>query len=226
LEKLIPFLIVLKDDSVSVGRWIQVHSSFVTAAATFIIAAFTWALWWATRKLGKISQEQARDLKDSIAVAQRAADAAEKSANVLPAIERAYVFSNIKLDREIKIGDEEFNAVLYLKNHGKTPAIIKEIGFMGYSPNTQSRPLHIHHPVDSILGSGDEFEENSYWFAIKESDWDELITTKPQIKFFCIGYVKYMTVFGEEDWHAFYWEFYTPYNRFVLVQSEELNHDT
>jgi len=159
---------------------------------------------------------------------QKAANAADASAKALPIMERAYIFSNIKIDRKIEVGAKEFNAVLYLKNHGKTPAIIKEIGFMGYKEPSDDpiRELHIHHPIDSIIGSGDEFEEDHYWFVIKETDWHTLITTKPQIKFFCLGYVKYITVFGEEDCHAFYWEFYVPDLRFVLVQSEELNHNT
>jgi hypothetical protein len=157
---------------------------------------------------------------------QLAANAAKQSADALNAAERAYVFSNIKINKEINLEDKEFYAILYLRNDGKTPAIITEIGFMGYSPNVPCKPLHIHQPIDSIIGSNDEVKEDRFWFHIKESDWQTLITTNPQVKFFCIGYVKYITIFGEKDCNPFYWEFYAPDLRFILVQSEKLNHDT
>lgn len=158
---------------------------------------------------------------------KKAADAAKDSADALPAIERAYVFSNIEINKDMSDPDtvRDFEAELWLKNHGKTPAIIKEIGFGGHCPANPFNKLHIHHPIESIVGSGDEVYETRYWFPITGSDWLALIDTKPTIKFFCIGYIKYITVFGEEDCHPFYWEFDGPSKRFVLVQSEKLNHD-
>jgi hypothetical protein len=79
----------------SVSIWIESNSDFVTAAATIAIAFFTWTLYRATRKLWKVSQEQSRDMKDSLAIAQEAADAAKDSARVardtLTSTRRAFI---------------------------------------------------------------------------------------------------------------------------------------
>jgi hypothetical protein len=226
LDKLVLFLVIFKDAAVSVGKWIETHSAFVVAAATVAIAAFTWNLVRANKKLWKIAQEQSKHMETSIGVAKKAAEAAEKSADALPIMERAYVFSNIKINKDMSDPDtvRDFEAELWLKNHGKTPAIIKEIGFGGHYPTNPFNKLHIHHPIDSIIGSGDEVYETRYRFPITGNDWFDFIDTKPKIRFFCIGYIKYITVFGEEDCHPFYWEFDGPSKRFVLVQSEKLNH--
>lgn len=213
---------------ISISMWIEKHNGFLAAAATVAIAAFTWNLVRATKKLWKVAQEQSIDMKDSIVASQKAAKAAQDSADALPTIERAYIFSNIKINKDMSDPDtiRDFEAELWLKNHGKTPAIIKEIGFGGHYPTNPFNKLHIHHPIDSIIGSGDEAYETRYWFPITGNDWFDFIDTKPKIKFFCIGYIKYITVFGEEDCHPFYWEFDGPSKRFVLVQSEKLNHAT
>jgi hypothetical protein len=237
LEKLIPFLIILKDAAVSVGRWIQVHSAFVTAAATFAIAAFTWALWWATRRLWKASLEQSRDMKTSLKIAQEAADAAKDSADALPIMERAYIFSKVIPSRKIEIFHEGFDydkgleAVLYLINHGKTPAIIKEIAFYGYeydSPiNDKLVVMNVHAPRESFIGHDEECEEDSYGFISMTKDkWIDLCTIPHKFFVYCIGYVKYATIFGEEHCHCFCWEFDGPTGKFILSPNNRLNYDT
>ena len=165
--------------------WIDTNSDLVTAAATAVIAIFTFSLWWATYRMMKVVREQSIDMKDSIVAAQKAARAAQDSANALPAIERAYVFSNIKVKKDMSDPDtvRDFEAELWLKNHGKTPAIIKEIGFGGHYPTNPFNKLHIHHPIDSIIGSGDEVYETRYWFPITGNDWFDFIKTKPKTKF-------------------------------------------
>jgi hypothetical protein len=85
-----------KNAAVFACKWIEDHSDFVTAAASATIALFTLTLWWATRKLWKVSQEQSRDMKESLRIAQEAADAAKDSAQVakttLTSTQRAFVF--------------------------------------------------------------------------------------------------------------------------------------
>jgi hypothetical protein len=131
LDKLISFLFIFKDAIVSVGRWIETHSDFVSAAATIAIAAFTLTLWWATRRLWKVSQEQSRDMKTSLDIALKTANAAQKSAEVaeiaLHVAERAYLsISNFEL-RHFKI-DDNVEIIYQIKNVGRTPAkIIKSL---------------------------------------------------------------------------------------------------
>jgi len=205
------------------------YSPIVVTLATVAIAIFTYTLWQATSGLFKVALGQFKDTKTSIAIAKQAAEAAQKSADALPIMERAYIFSNIKIVGNMSDPHavSNFVAELWIKNHGKTPAIIKEIGYGGHYPTKPFDKLHIHHPIESIIGSGNEVKEDQYWFPITENDWLDFIDidTKQRIKFFCIGYIKYITVFGEEDCHPFYWEFDRPSKRFVLVQSEKLYHD-
>ncbi len=76
--------------------WVGTNNAAVVALATIIIALFTGTLWWATTGLFKTAQEQSRDMKDSIAAAQKAAKAAEDSVKIakksLNTTRRAYVF--------------------------------------------------------------------------------------------------------------------------------------
>lgn len=72
MEKQVSFLIILKEVFISLARWIQIHSAFVTTTATFFIAAFTWALVCANRKLWKVSQEQSKHMRQAMLDTQRA----------------------------------------------------------------------------------------------------------------------------------------------------------
>ncbi len=110
MDKLVPFFFIFKNAIVSVGRWIETHSDFISAAATVAIAAFTLTLWWATRRLWKVSQEQSRDMKTSLTIAQEAADSAKESAQVakdtLTSTQRAFVFlKNIEVKQTRDLSD-------------------------------------------------------------------------------------------------------------------------
>ncbi|MDO9530757.1 MAG: hypothetical protein Q7O12_01310 [Deltaproteobacteria bacterium] len=84
------------DRVVSLAEWVDLHSDFVTAAATATIAFFTLTLWIATKKLWKVSFQQSKDMKISLAIAQEAADAANRSAQLaedaMISGQRAFVF--------------------------------------------------------------------------------------------------------------------------------------
>jgi hypothetical protein len=113
----------------SIAAWIETNSDFVSATGTIAIAAFTLTLWWATRKLWKVSQEQSRDMKTSLAITEKAADAAQKSAKVaeiaLHVAEKAY----LKIDSfeivNFSIG-HHLNVLYEIHNVGHTPAQIME----------------------------------------------------------------------------------------------------
>lgn len=125
---MISFFVVFKDAAVFVGRWVQLHSAFVTATATAVIAVFTWALVCANRKLWQASQEHSKHLQDSVAISREAADAAKKSAEVaetaLHISERAYLsIDQIGFVEPLKVGEMP-NLKLKIINTGKTPAQI------------------------------------------------------------------------------------------------------
>lgn len=100
-------------------------------------------LFWVQLKYIRKSLNDAKIAADA---AKLSADAAKKSADALPAIERAYVYlddgiiDNIK---EIVNSDaERIDAIIKfsLKNHGRTPAILKSIK-CGAGPGTSYHPL-------------------------------------------------------------------------------------
>jgi hypothetical protein len=168
---------------------------------------------------------------------QKAADAADASAKALPIMERAYVFSKVIPSRKIEIFHEGFDydkgleAILYLKNHGKTPAIIKEIAFYGYKYDSHINDklvvMNVHAPRESFIGHDEEFEEDRYGFIfITKDEWIGLCTDKPKLYIYCVGYVKYTTIFGDEHCHFFCWELEGPTGKFMLSPNNKLNYDT
>lgn len=89
--------------ALAVGGFLDAHNGAVSAATSVIIAAFTIVLALTTRGLSQATRglqdfaaEQARDMKQSLAIAERAADGARRSADVaetaLRDIERAFVY--------------------------------------------------------------------------------------------------------------------------------------
>jgi hypothetical protein len=57
----------------------------ITALATVVLAVFTFTLW-------RTSERQHREMVRASAIAKEAADGAKRSADALPALERAYMF--------------------------------------------------------------------------------------------------------------------------------------
>ncbi|MGB7913455.1 MAG: hypothetical protein WCF59_14665 [Desulfobaccales bacterium] len=131
MDKIVPFFIILKDAAVFVGRWIQAHNGFVSAAATVVIAAFTVTLWLTNRKLWKVtigllevSHEHSRHMETSITIAKESADAAKKSAevteNAMIHSQRAYVFIQ-RFYRQINAALNIADIYVVLENTGETP---------------------------------------------------------------------------------------------------------
>ena len=176
-------------------------------------------------------------LRKTLRETQKAANAAKDSADALPILERAYIFSKVIPSRKIEIFhggfdyDKGLEAELWLKNHGKTPAIIKEIAFWGYKYDSPIRDklivIKVHAPRESFIGHDEEFEEDSYGFPfITKDEWVGLCTIPHKLIIYCVGYVKYTTIFGEEHCHFFCWEFDGPTGKFMLSPDSELNYDT
>lgn len=212
-----------------IREWVDTNSDLLTAGATIAIAFFTFTLWRATSKMMKVAQEQSKDMKASIAIAKKSADAAKASADNLPIVERAYVFANVKFGgiNGLSNGDVEFLALLYLKNYGRTPAIIKEIAFMGGNyPNYPVKETFGkgHHPIEPFVASGEKFYEDRWIFIITESQWEKIILRNSTI--YCFGCIKYITIFGEEHSHGFCWEYSDPDTKFALSPNDELNYNT
>ena len=125
------YFIIFKDTVVPVGRWVERHNGFITALATIAIALFTLVLWWATRKLWKVAQEQSKDMKKSLTIAEEAADAAKKGAEVaeraLHISEQAYLtVDHFAFKKPLEVGKKP-EIKMSIINNGRTPAQIIEL---------------------------------------------------------------------------------------------------
>jgi hypothetical protein len=228
LDKLTPILCIINyftNRLVCVIKWIEIHSSFVTAAATLAIAGFTLALVCANRKLWKVSL-------NSLGIAQQAANAAKKSADALPIMERAYVFAQIKLKEKLSTmdGPKNIDILLYLKNYGRTPAIVKDIAcHIGIYPKNQVNGDDLterekHYPIEAFIGRDEQHLENTKPLYIDDKEL-LYIAGKSHI-IYCFGCVRYMTIFEQEHFHGFCWEYSFPDGKFALSPNEELNYNT
>lgn len=232
MEKFTSLLLIFKEGPVSVIDWIETHSDLVTAIATIAIAGFTLTLWWATRKLWKVSQQQSEDMKKSLATAKKAANAAKVSADNLPIVERAYVFAKIELKDRIPltVGPKDIEISLYLQNYGRTPAIVKEIFcHVGIYPKDQVNgndltKSEMHYPIEAFIGSGEQPCENTKLFHITEAQFCDIIDQTFII--YCFGCVKYDIIWGQEHFHGFCWEYSAPDEKFALSPNEEFNYNT
>jgi len=214
LDKLVPFLVIFKDAVVSVGRWIEHHSNFVSAAATVVIAAFTLTLWCATRKLWKVSQEQSRHMETSIAAAEKAADAAKDSAEALPAIERAYLFVKVVLEipdprQVIKIGTKDMPGANRVKvtitNHGKTPAILNRITIRENDFFKAKFDLIMPFGTE-LIDSGKHRIKFATFIIHGDEEWENIVSDR--IKLICEGIIQYTDVWViSHDVIGFCWQY-------------------
>ena len=111
-------------------------NEFVVAVVAVVVAVFaatvavaTIRFWNSAAALAKFAKEQAGDMKSTIAAAQKAADAAEQSANHVSRAERPYIFGGFG-KREVATEEdrgEYIAAVVTMANYGRTPGVLKTI---------------------------------------------------------------------------------------------------
>jgi hypothetical protein len=162
----------------------------ITAAATVAVALFTWTLWQSSEKMWQVTKV--------------AAEAAQKSADTIPNIERAYVFI------EARVSQRSVTQMMFeysLHNHGKTPAIIKSIDIRTEMAKTGPDNT-VHRPTETkdehvIAASG-------HWGPLhKRHDYDAKAdgpALSKRDKFVWLyGSILYDDVFGIERVTRFRW---------------------
>ncbi len=219
-----------------------------------IVAIFTLFLWKATSGLWRAAQEQSRDLKRSIDLTERTAKAAEMSADALPILERAHLFLVIfnapfrtaleSITRRINSGDQnasikQVTVTFWFVNHGKTPAIVKEIS-AGIShreklPERISDAPRERIAGDLVIPSGGKFPtiveiapvsglRASNEFPITSADI-EIINKGGSFLFF-YGRIVYEDIFGEEHVTPYCWRYEAVPNEFRPYGPKEYNQRT
>jgi hypothetical protein len=138
--------------------WIDTNGDLLTVAATIAIAFFTFTLWRATSKMMKVAQEQSENMKTSIFIAEKTADAALKAAEVA---EKSLALT----DRPwLKISLEIAGPLQFIKFGEKTlirTSVQIEIKNIGHSVATDIRhDCQIYIPP--VMKSGYRFDEVSF----------------------------------------------------------------
>jgi hypothetical protein len=187
----------------SINDFIHIHRDDLNAYSTIVIAVFTAILGAFTIRLARSTRV--------------AAEAAQKSAEALPAIERAYIFVTGELEYwdPINTSDERtvyssrIGVKFHLENHGKTPAIIGSIEahlrVWSIDPdNTQHFPS-IFLPNEIIIRSGDTWTppNSPLNFQVDELTADAIANQTATIWFY--GSIIYQDVFGNDRVTRFRW---------------------
>lgn len=166
--------------------------------------------------------------------AKKSANAAKVSTDNLFIVERAYIFSRVELEKPISdaVWPQRIGIVLYLKNYGRTPAIVKEIAcHVGMYPIHQVNGNDLtesekHYPINAFIAGGKGYKEDTKPLTITEDDYGDMMEAKLTRTIFCFGCVRYTNIFGQDHFHGFCWEFDGPSGRFALSPNEELNYNT
>ncbi|MGA7579665.1 MAG: hypothetical protein ACLQUW_03190 [Desulfobaccales bacterium] len=210
-----------------ITNWIGNNSGIVIALATIAIA-------WFTYTLSQTSREQARHMEESIAVAEKAANAAKDSAEALPAIERAYLFVYVSPNMKSKFVIGNNTGMVTINNCGRTPAIIKNIiaisGYFNTPPAIcQGEPIPIE-PYDTIIAGRPHPDEEKTFevnFTIKDSDqMEDVIRDNAHMGIFIHGCIQYEDIFRNPQETRFYWRYSYTSHTFIRVEDKERNYQT
>jgi hypothetical protein len=180
------------------------------------------------------------DAKVSADAARDSADGAKISADIARKMDRAFVTAEVtapmlalsSAGREwVKGGRTMVSATVTLRNHGRTPAIIRKVDAglrplssrptkpLSFSPKSQ----HLLPPALAIAA------KNSYPFEARRplirSVWQDTVSGKKTL--FCGGTIVYDDVLGQQHETAFCWERSSESDgkdRYSITYSEDLNY--
>lgn len=195
----------LLDWLVSIPGWIETHSDFVIAAATGAIALFTWTLYRATRKLWKVSQEQSKDMKTSLAIARESADAATNTVNIMKdtAEKQLRAYLSVRIDHVFCFSDEIIAQIRFIMlNHGQTPAYnvtqTALIEILPYPLPPDYQLPNLPEPPDTTYVLHPTATLNGFVRAIRLFSKEEInrIINNNGFRIYILGLVKYKDGFG------------------------------
>jgi hypothetical protein len=120
--------------------WLEtIGSLFPEKITDWLLVLFNFLLFVATSGMFWLGWRQEKALRQSISVAEESVKIAQQSAEIIPTIERPYVFLEsvvIKTDKSDDVLDlfdlvtsnqQEVTVEFTLRNHGRTPAIITKL---------------------------------------------------------------------------------------------------
>jgi hypothetical protein len=224
--------------AIAVDRFTDEHHDSIIALGTIIIAMFTFTLWRSTRKLWEAAEQQRRDMLRSIMAAETSANAAKRSADLIPNIERPYVLISsitVEFTFNAAIGRSIPNITITFHNYGRTPANSDEMiivtRILGQEPgdigtfNPRDDPNLIAFEREIIIGADKTFACNSLCSdTIGDDNNHDFI--KGTISLYCFGKIKYRDIFSDGHETIFCRRFNTLRNEFDIVGGIAKNHST
>jgi hypothetical protein len=210
------------------------NTGAISGIGTVVIGIFTFTLWWSTHKLWQSAESQRRhdkaalrvqiaSIKASIATSSRSAIATERAAEAaassaetakdgLRVLERPYIYishtaSNLRraIVDSVSMPERPWTQIT-IKNFGRTPAIIEQIGLrLRFGADDRSIPNAI--PRDLILGPTDTHPQTCF-FQSEFSPGLAAQVADQQFDFWITFEIRYRDVFGMShetsgDWKYF-----------------------
>jgi len=188
----------------------------------------------ASEKMAAAAAEQAASMRRSIEATERTAEAAARSAAAVPHMERAYLFLNLDTKTNFRnIPEDAVNVKrgiqITLKNHGRTPAIIKtiwaEAGCFALDDEPTKEPSWIgNSPGGWALSAGETTPTIPIEYDITPEqirDWKE-----EKIKILMWGKVIYSDVFQNEHATLFCYRYSHSDGGFRVHGSKKVNSHT
>ena len=214
------------------------YSALISALATIAIAVFTFTLWKSTDKLWKASDDQFRlaketndrqatEIKDQLAIARKASEAAQKSAEAAVATERARLYADViehnflecildaranentpQVDDKPIVAAKTPMARIKFKNYGKTPAIVIEVGLAVICTEGPLMPTPVYHVkvvTENIIGPNQTTETFTEMITGQVMTFGQAKKVKDgNGSIWVAGYASYHDVFGEQRMHRFF----------------------
>jgi hypothetical protein len=165
----------------------------------------------------------------------------QRQGKVIPKIERAYLFvtATMKSDetyiRDIKEGvSQKLHIMVKIKNHGKTPAILKTLRII-VNPRETTHPPKLKKliegsetfiPEGKVISAGEVYEYPTY-VLISTQEWNNIKTVTTWLT--CSGLVRYKdTISDTLRETGFLWQYYPfeNYERFEISNNTKLNYYT
>jgi hypothetical protein len=213
------FFRLVADDFDSIFIWIGNHldliSALVTAAATVVIALYTFALSASTKALREAANQQKIDTQKALEIATRnaeaatsGAEAAMKSANTYIAGERGVLFVNsVSLTRNAPMDPTPVFHYSFI-NAGRTPLTLKEAVFncdlvganLPTTPVydiTKGGPAFNALMAGAVIGTDTPIALPRFGLPapLSPADYQDLIATRKHVLF--KGYVRYRGLFND-----------------------------
>jgi hypothetical protein len=194
-----------------VGRFLENSAVVVTALATGIIGYFTYTLSQSTKNMWSATQI--------------AAVAAQKSAEVLPVIEGAYVYpdilgeniaSNLQNLAHPMVTSRALRLEFQFKNFGKTPAILHhfQADLIHFDQgHMRSKDAEGRIAKKIVLGAGEAEKLQTEIGDFGKEEAASVMAGHTRLSF--TGYVVYGDVFGNKWGYSFDWEFSPTQGRLV-----------